>query len=192
MMAGYTEAQRAMAVEIVRRNDGVLSAGTLTAIRAAIEAPSLSKQLVYYWMKADSSPASESKPNAQSNPVKTPRRLPGKKRVDPERARNRQEAQSKAAEALDVILEAAARRFVDHAMNQRILQEASTREAMTAAGIAIDKMRLLRGLPTEIIGILPALIQKIEEKGLKASDVFQAMMEQLAVTVPASSEEGSQ
>lgn len=151
---GYSEAQRAMALEIVARNGGEITAVALDEIRSATGAPNLPKSTVWRWLQRDAT---------------------DKKAASPE-------ARAQAAKALDVMLEEAARRFVNHAVKDAVLNEASTREAMTAAGIAIDKMRLLRGLPTEIISILPALIQKIEEKGLRASDVFQAMMEQLVAT----------
>lgn len=158
----YTEAQKAMAIEIVRRNNGVLDVATLSAIRDALQTPKLPKMTIYRWLEACDR---ESQPGA--SPKKATTRKPPSVRA---------ETQSQAAVTLDVILERAARRFIKHAMKQEVVADASAREAMTAAGIAIDKMRLLRGLPTEILGILPDVIAAFGGAE-RASAAFQELIE---------------
>ncbi len=54
--------------------------------------------------------------------------------------------------------------------------DASYGTLASAQGIFFDKIRLLDGLPTEIIGVLPELIQALEDIDLKASDVFNNML----------------
>ena len=88
--------------------------------------------------------------------------------------------QPDAAQKLDEQLELAAQRFVQHALRQEVVSSMNGQQAMTAAGIAIDKMRLLRGLPTEIVQIMPNLLERIRQSGLDAVVVFQAMYAELA------------
>ena len=56
---------------------------------------------------------------------------------------------------------------------------ASYSQLTMALAVLIDKMRLLRGLPTEIVQMLPDLVQAIERHGMKPSDIFHAMLERL-------------
>lgn len=58
--------------------------------------------------------------------------------------------------------------------------EASYQQLATAAGIYTDKMRLLRGLPTEIVQMLPDVMAAIETLGMKPSDVFNEIIQQAA------------
>lgn len=150
----YTDVQKAMAVEIVRRSGGRFDSETLSTVRDALDAPNLSVSTIYGWVKSE-------KPET----------------VTETRTIKKESVQEAVAQALDVKLEAAAHRFVDRAV--AVADEANAKEAMTAAAIAIDKMRLLRNLPTEIVAVLPNLLDAIDRKGLKASEVFGAMLEEL-------------
>jgi len=62
-------------------------------------------------------------------------------------------------EGLAELFELAAERYVRHAMQTDVVEKSSGAGAMTAAAIAVDKMRLLRDLPTEIIGVLPVVME---------------------------------
>lgn len=53
---------------------------------------------------------------------------------------------------------------------------ASYSQLVIGAGTFIDKVRLLRGLPTEIIQVLPDLITAMEQRGMNASEVFHTML----------------
>ncbi len=60
------------------------------------------------------------------------------------------------------------------------IEEEDAKSAMTVAGIAVDKMRLLRGLPTEIIDVAPQLSRLVElmkQFEHKPEDVFARMIE---------------
>lgn len=161
-MAKYSEAQRALALEILERNNRVLDANTLKAIRAALETPKLSRQLVWHW--------SNTTIDTQSNPGFTPKNTKVR-----ELALARHEAQSKAAEKLDELLERAARKFIAHATQETVVADMTGQQAMTSAAIAIDKMRLLQNLPTEIVGVVVGLVQKIEKRGMNVAGVFKAL-----------------
>lgn len=60
-------------------------------------------------------------------------------------------------EDLSDLFEKVAEKYVRHAMKDDIVLKSSGAGAMTAAAIAVDKMRLLRNLPTEIIAVLPVI-----------------------------------
>jgi transcriptional regulator with XRE-family HTH domain len=73
--------------------------------------------------------------------------------------------------------ERAAYVFVDHALKPDVIEDMTGQQAMTSAGIAVDKMRLLRGLPTEIVQILPEVVAAIESMGQSPSEVFNRIIE---------------
>ena len=56
------------------------------------------------------------------------------------------------------LFERAARNYVHQALKPDVIEKASAGSAMTAAAIAVDKMRLLRDLPTEIVQVLPIVM----------------------------------
>ncbi len=54
--------------------------------------------------------------------------------------------------------------------------DATYQQLVTSMGIFFDKVRLLDGLPTEIVQLMPALISEIDKAGYSASDIFGAML----------------
>jgi hypothetical protein len=52
--------------------------------------------------------------------------------------------------------------YLGHASRDDVLEAVSGQQAITSAAIAVDKMRLLRGLPTEIIDVAPQLTRLVE------------------------------
>lgn len=78
------------------------------------------------------------------------------------------------------VYEDIARTYLTHAGQPDVVDSVSGNAAITAAAIATDKMRLLKGLPTEIVAIMPALVTALEENGLKPAEVFNRMIARLA------------
>lgn len=131
----YSEYDRQMAIEIVRRNNGVIDAACLASIRDTLNNPDLPARTIRYWIQ-------------------------GKKEISTEKKEISSKEISIAdyvSKALDEKLEDAAHKFVDHATKADTIEKMSGTAAMTSAAIAIEKMRLLRDLPTEIIGAIPVL-----------------------------------
>lgn len=56
--------------------------------------------------------------------------------------------------------------------------DASYGTLASAQGIFFDKIRLLDGLPTEIVQLLPRLLEVASKSGVKASDVMEAMIQE--------------
>ena len=74
-------------------------------------------------------------------------------------------------------MEELAWKFMNRASDWKAIAEMDPKSAMTAAGIAIDKMRLLKGLPTQIIGIMPQLVTALESIGENPYEVFERMIQ---------------
>jgi hypothetical protein len=80
------------------------------------------------------------------------------------------------------LFEDVAYKMLGHANQDTTIVEMSGKDAVIAAATATDKMRLLRGLPTEIIEIIPTIqdiYKALEDKGLEPSVVFDRMKQRL-------------
>jgi hypothetical protein len=154
----YSDADKAMAVEIVRRKNGVIDTVCLSDIQTAI-GKHVTSPSVRLWVKQFAGEVSEEK----------------KKNFTEKKVKELQAIQQVVAKKLDEKLEAAAHKFVDHATNDTVVNVMTGQQAMTAAAIAIDKMRLLRDLPTEIIGAIPVMI--------KIADLFKELEWDAATTL---------
>lgn len=83
-------------------------------------------------------------------------------------------------EALADLFENAARIYLAHGIEPDVVSEVSGQASMTAAAIAVDKMQLLRGLPTEIIGLLPEVLAALKVLGQDPADVFNRIIQRAA------------
>jgi hypothetical protein len=155
----YSDAQKAIAVEIVRRANGTVSNAAISEIREKLGLPDLSDRTIRNWIEASDLKKS----------------LPRKKEI----SELENSIEAKAEKALDLMFEETARTYLDHASRSHIVNRTSGNAAVTAAAIAVDKMRLLRNLPTEIVQIMPMLVAEMDRAGMNASDVFQAMLTRL-------------
>lgn len=155
----YNEVERAIAVQLVSDAGGVLDAATLDQIRAALNRPGLTSVAVRNWLKQKAE---------QKN-------FPEEKKAIVSAAVLEQAA----GQALDDMFEEVARRYLQHSVKPEVIDATKGKDAVIAAATAVDKMRLIRGLPTEIIALLPPLVTAMEEAGLSPSDVFNNMLRRL-------------
>lgn len=157
----YSDEGKRRACALVKRNKGVIDDVLVETIRVALDAPKLSRTNIWRWWQHYQNMTVNSATNATE---KGDQLLP----VDDRE--------------LDVMFEDAARKFVTHALREELLIWTSAKDAMTAAGIAIDKMRLLRDLPTEIIGAAPELTELanfFREEGIEMSSAIRKWRERL-------------
>lgn len=171
----YTEEQRAIALEIVKRHDGILTAGAMDAIRLALNTPDLPDQTVRLWMKSLNKLQSRVKLTAEKN-LTTESKL---------RVEISENVQRDVSQKLDALLERAAHALVEHATQDKTIARSNVQQAMTAAGIAIDKMQLLRGLPTEIVKTLPLItdvFNLLQGNGVNPVTFFQEVRAQLTAS----------
>lgn len=172
----YTAEQKAMALAIVESHGGEITAGALDEVRAMLELPKLAKSTVWSWVKAGVGGVGSGKiePNRTAN------------KIEPEKKDQRQptpEMVSEARISLDRYFEKLAYKLLQHAERDEVIGEMDGKQAITAAAIAVDKMRLLQGLPTEIIGVLPGIIESANLLGLNAGQLLVQMKQRLDAEV---------
>jgi hypothetical protein len=83
-------------------------------------------------------------------------------------------------EDLADVFERVAYTYLKHAESEDVVDEVSGNAAVTTAATAVDKMRLLRGLPTEILGLLPDVLEALRVLGQEPSDVFNRIIQRAA------------
>lgn len=83
-------------------------------------------------------------------------------------------------EELADVFERAAYTYLHHALKDDVVSEVSGNAAMIAAATATDKMRLLRGLPTEIVQLLPDVLNALRVLGMSPADVFNGIIQRAA------------
>lgn len=153
-MPRYSAAQKAIACEIVARFEGEISQDAMETIRDALDAPTLNTSTVYRW--------------TQMQPIANELQSVKKTAAD------------KAALALDDYFERVARQLLDHASRPDVVEAMKGREAILSAAIAVDKMQLLRKLPTEIIQLLPGLQEALATLGMNPADMINAIIAEAA------------
>ena len=76
-------------------------------------------------------------------------------------------------------LEQLAHKLLDHAAKDEVIHKMTGQQAVTSVAIAIDKMRLLNNLPTEIIAVLPDFLSTLQERGIDATEFFTRAKQRL-------------
>lgn len=158
----YSDIQKATACALVKQADGVIDEVLLATIRDTLDEPKLPRMTVWRWWK-----------HYQAMTVAP---------ADGVTVKNDWNVIDVTSIKLDDKLERAAHKFIDHAVKDDLMLWTNSKDAITAAAIAIDKMRLLRDLPTEIVDCAPQLTKLMKllgEREIKASDLFQSIFDEL-------------
>lgn len=163
----YTNEKKAIAVAVVHRHGGKVSGAALEEIRVVIDEPNLPAKTVRRWLQ-EVNKSAQGQNVPEMSPLKKGGMSPAVKT-----------ALEKADGALDRVFEDITRVYAQKVLLAAATEEIKAKDAMTIVGIAYDKHRLAAGLPTEIIRILPALIQKLEQSGLSPSETFNSMIAEL-------------
>lgn len=79
-------------------------------------------------------------------------------------------------EDLADVFERVAYKYLKHAESDDVVDDVSGNAAVITAATAVDKMRLLRGLPTEIISIIPQVVNALESAGYDPVEVFNDLI----------------
>ncbi len=80
-------------------------------------------------------------------------------------------------EDLADVFEGIAYKYLKHASRDEVVESVSGSSAVITAATAVDKMRLLRGLPTEIVQLVPDLVEALRKAGLDPVDTFNRMIQ---------------
>lgn len=83
-------------------------------------------------------------------------------------------------EELADVFERVAYKYLQHAEHQDVIDDVAGNAAVITAATAVDKMRLLRGLPTEIVVMLPDVLAALKVLGQEPSDVFNRIIQRAA------------
>ena len=75
------------------------------------------------------------------------------------------------------VFEDVAYKYLNRAGEQDAVDETKGKDAVMTAAIAVDKMRLLRGLPTEIVVLVPGFIEAIKKLGQDPEQVMRRAIE---------------
>lgn len=75
------------------------------------------------------------------------------------------------------LFENAAYLYLGHSVKPEIIEETRGKDAIMAAAVATDKMRLLKGLPTEIVGIIPDFIDALNTLGKEPKLFMERLIE---------------
>lgn len=75
------------------------------------------------------------------------------------------------------LFEDAARKYLERAVSEDAVDGTFGKDAVIAAATATDKMRLLRGLPTEIVALIPGVVQAIQDMGQSPAAFFNRIIQ---------------
>lgn len=157
----YSDLQKAIAKEVLERNKWILTTEALKDIRTALDKPKLNSSTIYRWFPAQLQKIK----NAETVlPDETPYTL---------------ELQVKASKTLDMQFEELAHKYLERAIEKDAMLKMTGRDFVMAAAVAVDKMRLLRDLPTEIVQVLPPLIEAMKQAGMNPATAFNEMFVEL-------------
>jgi hypothetical protein len=158
----YTAEEKAIAIALVERYGG-MTHDALADIRQAL-GRSVSTGTLHSWV-------SKTEIETGTEKLKLKKPTPG--------AVVSLEMQASADTALDALFEQVARRYLSHALQDETIKGTKGKDAVIAAATAVDKMRLLRDLPTEIVQVLPTLMLRLEALNISPSDYFNAHLQEL-------------
>jgi hypothetical protein len=166
----YTVEQKMMAVEIIRREGGLIGKHQVKMIQDLLESPTVSQVCIRnWWLKYKDVPPSEVLKQAYGEWV-TPQELVAKG-IDPKAAVLREDASNAVVDLFEKVSKA----YLEHALEEEVIKATKGRDAVWAAAVSIDKVRLMREVPKEIISILPSIVDLIKKKNMNPIEIFQQM-----------------
>jgi hypothetical protein len=67
--------------------------------------------------------------------------------------------------------------LMEHGKNPETVGEMTGQQAATSFGIILDKIRLLQGLPTQIVAVLPEFVSTMQQVGEDPENILRRMIE---------------
>lgn len=170
----YNEAQRAIALEIIYKYGGRVTIEALADIRRVLKAPKLPKRTVYNWLELDAQDGKETitanekrVQDSEISPLKSPKRFVSI------------EAKQTARKTLEELFQDIVYAYGEHALTDDAIDGTRGKEAVIAAATALDKLRLIQGLPTEIVAVLPDAIAALRRHGVDPVEWLKATVDEL-------------
>lgn len=157
----YTAEQKALAIALVQRHGGMTSEA-LAAVEAVL-GKRVSTGTLHNWLSRAGTSVENETENETEKRTRSPVVTPA--------------VQAQAERALDDIFEDVARKYLAHATKDTVIADTRGKEAIIAAATAVDKMRLLRDMPTEIIGLMPGVIAALNAAGMDVATTFERLIQ---------------
>lgn len=78
--------------------------------------------------------------------------------------------------------------LMEHGKNPETVSEMTGQQAATSFGIILDKIRLLQGLPTQIVAVLPEFVSAMQQVGEDPETILRRMIERAKQKADASND----
>lgn len=207
----YTDEQKALAVQTIRRFGG-MTTEAISFIREALGNPALSTSTLHEWMKAYGhiQPATETPKRNETKATETEKQAEtgaiATTTIDFQQEAKRRQRQPTppsalspasegvtpeqlaiADEALDQIFERITRIYGARALDPTVIKDVKGKDAVIIMATAYDKLRLARNLPTEIVEVLPDLTELhrlLGLHGVKLADLIAKLRSRVPVSQP--------
>lgn len=204
---GYSDSQKALACHIIRsKHDGSVTTACVDEIRKTLDEPNLPRATINrWWFKFKAIAVNRATINLPQGQLQG--RTDAKKdAINPNAGHkgvlnapdalnnfisnqivinaeeiSRQRKQMAQETPLDIKLERAAHKFIDHAVQDELLMWTNSKDAILAAAMAIDRMQLLRNIPPEIVSILPQLVEAYNNHGEKFVNILNKIILRLSI-----------
>lgn len=169
----YTAEQRQQAVAIVESHDWIINDAVLSLVRVTLNID-VSQRSLYNWCTA----TKKSGDPAPAHSAKSPEKVSAKTLAKPANVEIEIATESPDA-ALVSELRVAAHKFIARAVEDERMEGMRSDRLMTAAGIAIDKILKLEGIPDFVIAVTINLVEVAQQKGLDPARAIEAMIDQM-------------
>lgn len=158
----FTEAQRAIGVQLVDKHGGHVTKDALAAIREAIGVADLRQSTVNAWWTRHL----KSQSLIQANAARP---------IDATIAAT----EVAARKALDQLMEDMAYRLLEHASDPDVIKRMPGRDTMYSVQVAINGMQSLRNMPPELVDLVPMMVAVYKRHGVYARNALAALLQQL-------------
>lgn len=168
----YTTEQKTSAIELIRSHDGVINDAVLLVVNETLNINASLRTLYNWWTAAS---ASKKMQNLHSAKVSA------KEIASPdEQTIAVPDADMPALDkSLSTKLRKAADKFIDAATEDDRMAGMKSDRLMTAAGIAIDKLLKLEGVPDIVIDVTVSFVEMAQRKGRDPAKIIEAAIRQL-------------
>lgn len=169
----YSEEVKHQAVKLIAAHGGKLSDELILVIRETLGVSVKMRTLYNWWTSAK---AEVQIATVQIAEKKTAPDLP----ISPAPVSAIVSADESSNATLIPKLRRAAHKFIDHAASDDEIKKINSLKAMTAAGIAIDKLLKLEGVPDVVIDVTISFLDVAKRKGLDPEQALRTLTDKMA------------
>lgn len=169
----YSEEVKRQAVKLIADHGGKISDELILVIRETLGVSVKTRTLYNWWTSAKTDVQNANLQNAQKKMAVD---LP----IPSDAAPAILSAEDSSNATLIPKLRRAAHKFIDHATQDTEIKKVNSLKAMTAAGIAIDKLLKLEGVPDIVIDVTISFLEVAKRKGLDPAQAIRTLSDKMA------------